>query len=120
MDYTALIDQFLEYYPEFESISVAKLETTIARALVFISPVTYGKYFYEALYAQVAVFLYSTSFNAQNSSGIVSSRSVSGEYSITFANSTTQSGKFINPYQQILDQINEKIGLGLGMILNIQ
>lgn len=118
MDYTELSEQFIETYPEFYSDSSPyPIENALKRALVFISVLTYGDFFYEALFAQTASFLYSSDLIKRNQNGILTSRSVAGEYSVSYAASTTSDGKFINPYQQHLESINVSIGLGLGMIL---
>jgi len=122
MDYSALVEQFLEYFPEFSSINVNdlnKIESAIKRALVFIKVTVYGEFFYEALYTQVAIFLYSSNLIFQNKDGFVASRTVQGEYSVSYALTTNFDGKYFNPYQQQLDDINSRIGLGLGMILDL-
>ena len=116
MDYSALVDEFIQYHPSFKDSNIDDIETAIKRALVFISPVIYGDYYYEALYLQVAIFLYSSDLNIQSKQGIVRSRTVYQEYSVDYT-TLDKNGVVINPYQQQLNELNIRIGLGLGMIL---
>ena len=116
MDYSALVDEFILYHPSFKNSNIDDIETSIKRALLFISPVIYGDYYYEALYLQVAIFLYSSDLNNQSKQGIVKSRTVYQEYSINY-DSVDKNGVLINPYQQQLNDLNMRIGLGLGMIV---
>lgn len=119
MDYTGLIDQYVGYFPEFRCIDPTSIETAIKRALLYINASLYGEFYYEALFIQTSIFLYSSDLIKNNSSGFETSRSVSGEYSVSYSNKVTSDGKLINPYEQQLKDLNNRLGLGFGMILEL-
>ncbi len=113
------VDQFLEYYPEFSNTDLDQITTSLSRASVFIKFTVYGEFYTEALLLQAASFLYSSDLIVKNKNGFVTKRDVDDEYSVTYESNYDNKGKLINPYQQQLDQLNNRLGIGLGMILDI-
>lgn len=118
----SLTDQFLQYFPEFVTTDfdvLDQIEFTINRAVQFISVTVYQDFYLEALFLKTASLLYSSNQETRNQNGVELSRSVSGEYSVTYANSYNSTGKLINPYEQRLIDLNKSLGIGLGMIIQL-
>ena len=116
-----LTDQFLQYFPEFVTTDfdvLDQIEFTISRAVSLISVNTYQDFYLEALFLKTASLLFATSRLSGNQGE--ASRSVSGEYSVTYANPYSRNGLMINPYEQRLVDLNKSIGIGLGMIIHIE
>ena len=118
----SLTDQFLQYFPEFVTTDfdvLDQIEFTITRAVSLVSVNTYQDFYLEALFLKTASLLFLSNQEIRNQNGVETSRSVSGEYSVSYACPYSSSGKLINPYEQRLIDLNKSLGIGLGMIIQL-
>jgi hypothetical protein len=121
------VARFFQYFPEFFTTDSGKLSyinLAIDRATNFISVNIYGAFFEEALYTKTAALVYQNQVSTmiKNDTGIVSSRTVVGEYSVSYQNissTSKNSSNYPNLYEDVLLNIQSQLGLGLAMITEI-
>lgn len=118
-------DSFLTRFPEFEGgvDRSLQVEALIQESYLVLDTAYWGRHLDIAAGYYVADAIALSDFNAAYggmASGAIASRSVQGEYSVSFASDRTASaGTAKTQYATMLDNLRQRIGGGVGLIVDV-
>jgi N-formylglutamate amidohydrolase len=125
---STIADQFLLNYPQFNQLGssdtdrINQIESAYNRAIQYISVNLYCSYYTEAVFLKTASFLFKNIYLSRTQNGIVIERTVVGEYTVKYnpdsaVSRATGKTTLFNPYEDELEELSNRIGVGLGLFL---